>query len=446
MGRAYGSLPCLEPAARYWAILGMMKPMSDSNSQPGPRRSATPTRHQAAAICTPGLESILEAEMRSIGLKPKPGNKGVVEFRANNRQLYAANVWLRTASRVLVRVASFRATDFAHLQERAAEVDWGQWLVKGFAPEFRVTANKSKLFHTGAIAQRLHQIVGPPSIGEPTQPFVVRLDRDQVTVSVDSGGTPLNHRAWRTDIGVAPLRPTMAAAMLLGSGWDGSTPLLDPFCGSGTIVIEAALLVKGLPPGGERRFAFQEWPDFEPGAWASATAPAPKEAAFVRADGKPLIEASDREQSAIDATLANAARAGVAEVVGAEKRVVSHLTGDSGSGLVITNPPYGKRVSGGDLVPLYKRFGAVLRERRPHWGLTMVVADRALSRATDGTLKPVAGFGHGGLKVLVVSRPGARPDEPSSVATSPEPSQPGIQAESDLIPTAQDDPQSVPTE
>lgn len=364
-----------------------------------------PTRHQAAAICTPGLESILESEMAALGLKPKPGNRGVVEFRANNRQLYAANLWLRTASRVLVRIGSFKATDFDHLQRRAEEVDWASWIADGHAPEFRVTSNKSALYHTSAIAQRLHQVVGPPSIGEPVQPFVIRFDRDIATVSVDSGGVPLSHRAWRTELGVAPLRPTMAAAMLLGSGWDGTTSLIDPFCGCGTIAIEAALLARGRPPGGARQFAFQTWPDFEPGAWASVNG---------AAKGTDLpdhvkIEAFDRDAAAVAATKSNAERAGVEGNLTIDKRLVSHLTGDDEQGLVVTNPPYGKRVGDGDLLPLYKRFGAVVRERRRQYGLTVVVTDRKLGRALDGRLKPLTRFGHGGLKVSVLNRPGETP-------------------------------------
>ena len=343
--------------------------------------------------------------MSALGLKPKPGSRGVVEFRANNRQLYAANLWLRTASRILVRIGSFKATDFEHLQRRAEEIDWASWIPDGHAPEFRVTSNKSALYHTSAIAQRLHQLVGPPSLGEPVQPFVIRFDRDIATVSVDSGGVPLSHRAWRTELGVAPLRPTMAAAMLLASGWDGTTSLIDPFCGCGTIAIEAALLGRKLPPGGDRQFAFQSWPDFEPGAWASVNGAAK---GIELPDGV-SIEAFDRDPTAVAATQNNAKRAGVGGDITAEKRLVSHLTGDEGTGLMITNPPYGKRVGDGDLEPLYKRVGAVVRERRPDYDLTIVVSDRKLGRVLDGRLKPLARFGHGGLKVSVLNRPGGTP-------------------------------------
>ncbi len=382
-------------------------------------------RLDAAAICTPGLESFLEAELRDLGMKPKVGAHGVVPFRATTRQLYAANVWLRTASRILVRLATFRATDFAHLQLRASEIDWAPWIGDDVAPEFRVTSHKSKLYHTEAIAQRLHKTVGPATRGEPVQPFVVRFEKDLCTISVDTGGTPLNHRGWRRDIGIAPLRPTMAAAILMSIGWDGSVPLADPFCGSGTIVVEAALMARSMPPGGTRRYAFQTWPTFDPGTWASVQG----EIASRSAPDRPVsIEASDRDSLAVEITEKNAKRAGVADAVRVEKRVVSHLEGRTGPGWVVTNPPYGTRVGDGDLAPLYKRFGAVLRERRPEWGLAMIANDRTLARAADGRLAPATGFkgsfGHGGIKVQVLSRPGSAPASSSPDPETPEPSPP----------------------
>ena len=183
-------------------------------------RGSRGRRFEAAAICVPGLEDLCADELRALGCRPRPAGPGTVDFSASARQLYAANVWLRTASRVLVRIATFRATDFPHLQDGAAGIDWTPWIGDGMAPAFRVTTNESKLYHTSAIAQRLHQVVGPPSTGEPEQAFVVRIDRNTVTISADSSGQPLHHRPWRTEQGSAPLRTTMAAALLLATEWD----------------------------------------------------------------------------------------------------------------------------------------------------------------------------------------------------------------------------------
>ncbi len=363
------------------------------------------TPFNAAVICTPGLEFVTGAELERLGLRPKPAGPGTLSVAMTARSLYAANVWLRTATRVVVRLATFRSTDFRHLQERAAEIDWTPWLAEGVAPRFRITATDSKLYHTQAVAQRLHQVVGPPSIGEPEQLFVVRIDRNTVTISVDASGEPLHHRPWRTDLGPAPLRTTMAAALLLGVGWDGTTGLCDPFCGGGTIPIEGALLAAGLPPGGDRSFGFQDWPSFEPGTWASVRGEVEARRTPATDPGTEVaIHASDRDPDAVAAARANAERAGVSDLLKIDQRVVSHLPALGDRGLVATNPPYGRRVGDGALDGLYRRFGAVVRERLPAWDLALVCADRRLAARADRDLVRKARFRHGGLKVELLAR------------------------------------------
>lgn len=394
---------------------------------------SSPNLIEAAAVCTPGLEDLCRQELAGLGCRGRPAGPGVVEFSATVRQLYAANLWLRTANRVLARVAVFRATDFAHLQTRAAEVDWSPWLGEGQAPEFRVSANQSKLYHTEAVAQRLHRVVGPPATdGQEAQGFVVRIERNTVTISADASGPPLHQRPWRTETGMAPLRPTMAAAMILAAGWgnrptgdepagEGPPGLVDPFCGSGTVVIEAALLRLGRPPGGLRSFAFHRWPSFQPGTWASvtgaATSASPSSGGGVESDGEPVgvLMGSDRDPAAVAAARANAERAGVAEVVELSQGVVSHLGAQARTGLVATNPPYGRRVgdrrtngagrAGGNLDGLYRRLGAVARDRLPGWDLALVSPDRRLAARADRHLRPILSFGHGGIPVRVYHRP-----------------------------------------
>lgn len=426
--------------------------MSKSRPERSPSRnpSRNSSRYRAAAVCTPGLEAICSAELKQLGCKPKPGGPGIVEFDANPRQLYSANVWLRTASRVTVRMDTFRATDFFHLQDHASRIDWSKWIGPGMAPRFRISSNDSKLYHTKAIAQRLHQVSMPPSIGEPEQLFVVRIDRNNVTISADSSGESLHKRPWRTELGEAPLRTTMAAAMLMASNWDPKTGLVDPFCGSGTIGIEAALLAAGMPPGGERDFAFQDWPDFDPGSWASVAgtiassmkqadgseSPAGSESAAdgepladgesggeqaadgeAAAETEPLIRLSDRDGEMVAAAMRNAERAGVADKIHFETRVVSHLRARTGPGLLATNPPYGKRLGRNELSGLYGRLGAVARERLPEYAMAVLTPDSKLARAADGGLKSAVRFRHGGLAVELFQRD-ARPATP--VGPAPE--------------------------
>ncbi|MFV0257850.1 MAG: class I SAM-dependent RNA methyltransferase [Acidimicrobiales bacterium] len=371
--------------------------------------------HDAAAVCPPGVEDQTAAELRALGCRPRPAGPGTLAFTATDRHLYAANLWLRTATRVLVRLATFRATDFARLQERAAGLDWGRFLADGVAPRFRVTSTDSKLYHTDAIAQRLHQVVGPPAVDEPEQVFVIRIHRNTVTVSADASGEALHRRAWRTATGPAPLRATMAAAVLMAADWAPGSGLIDPFAGSGTIGIEAALMAAGLPPGGDRSFAFQTWPSFRPGTWASVTAGVPTGPGA--SPGGVRIVMADRDPSATDIVAGNAERAGVAHLVEVDTRVVAHLRARPGPGLVVTNPPYGRRLGRSSgrppgapderagLTGLYRRLGAVVRERLPEWGLVVIGPDRRLAAAADGRLQPVLGFRHGGLHVVARARP-----------------------------------------
>ncbi|MFV0523706.1 MAG: class I SAM-dependent RNA methyltransferase [Acidimicrobiales bacterium] len=382
-------------------------------------------------MSTPGLEEQTAAELRTLGVRPRPAGPGTLAFTATDRQLYAANLWLRTATRILVRLATFRATDFARLQERAAEVDWGPFLADETAPRFRVTSTDSKLYHTDAVAQRLHQVVAPPAVDEPEQVFVVRIHRNTVTISADASGESLHRRAWRTATGPAPLRPTMAAAVLMAAGWAPDSGLVDPFAGSGTIGIEAALMAAGLPPGGDRPFAFQAWPSFQPGTWASVTAGVPaRPFTGPGPAGAARIVMADRDQEATAIITANAERAGVDALVEVDTRVVAHLRARPGPGLVVTNPPYGRRLgrrSAGSgspadrarLTGLYRRLGAVTRERLPEWGLVVIGPDRRLASAADDRVRPVLGFRHGGLHVEARARPADEPVGPSNRSPGP---------------------------
>ena len=376
--------------------------------------SGRKSRYRAAAVCTPGFEAVCAAELKSLGVKPKPAGPGLLEFDANARQLYSANVWLRTAGRITVRLDTFRATDFFHLQDHASRIEWDRLIPPGHAPRFRISSNDSKLYHTKAIAQRLHQVSLPPSIGEPEQLFIGRIDRNNVTISIDSSGEALHKRPWRTELGEAPLRTTMAAAALELSDWDPAGALIDPFCGSGTIGIEAALKARGLPPGGERPFAFHDWPDFDPGSWASVVGSI---GSADNTDGPrgPII-LSDRDEAAVAMATANAERAGVAEDIEFETRVVAHLKGRTDTGAVVTNPPYGRRLGKGQLNGLYGRLGAVVRERLPGYGLTLISPDTKLAKAADGGLRSTARFRHGGLPVEVFHR-AALPTEDNSPET-----------------------------
>jgi putative N6-adenine-specific DNA methylase len=216
----------------------------------------------------------------------------------------------------------------------------------------------------------------------------------------------LHRRGYRLATAKAPLRETLAAAMLLGAEYDGSAPLLDPFCGSGTIPIEAALLARRIPPGMNRRFAFEHWPSFDAGAWRAVRARAAGE---ILPRAPAVIQGSDRDAGAIAAAASNAERAGVAGDVTLVQVPLSKCAPPPGYGLLVTNPPYGVRVSeGADLRNLYARLGAVIRERCVGWTVALLSADRKLEAELGLSLRPVWRSSNGGIRVHLSVGQGVR--------------------------------------
>ena len=344
------------------------------------------------AVSAPGLEPITAAELGAlaIGGAASPGG---VSFSGGRAELYRANLHLRTASRVLVRLGSFHAAAFAELRKKAGRLEWERYLRPGQPIAIHATCHKSKLYHSGGVVERVAGAItdrlGQPPLLEKAneeaeaagpQRVVVRLVSDQCTISLDSSGGLLHERGYRLATGKAPLRETLAAGMLLASGWDRQAPLLDPFCGAGTIAIEATLLALNVAPGRARRFAFMDWPDADERLWERLVREA---AAAELAPGKVLVWASDRDAGAVEAARANAARAGVSAAIDLSQRAISDLTAQPGPGWIVTNPPYGLRLAESrDLRNLYARFGQVLRQRCPGWRLVLLSSDPRLEHAT----------------------------------------------------------------
>ena len=298
------------------------------------------------AVAAPGLEPLVQAELEGLAgpfrIAVEAPEAGGVSFRADLAGLYAANLHLRIASRVLVRVGAFHASAFHELERRGRRLPWAGFLPPGTPARFRVTSRKSKLYHQDAVAQRLLTVSGAvPAADREAQEFVVRLFRDECTVSADASGELLHRRGYRLATAKAPLRETLAAAMLAGAGWNGAVPLLDPMCGSGTIPIEAALLARRIPPGLGRGFAFERWPGFDATVWERVRAAARERIASHAA--VPLL-GSDRDAGAVAAAAANAERAGVGHDVVWRRTAISGIEPPAAPGLVLSNPPYGARV------------------------------------------------------------------------------------------------------
>lgn len=369
-------------------------------------------RLSAFAVTALGLEKLCASELADLGIRGLP-EEGGVPFRGTLESIARANLWLRTASRVIVRVAEFKATAFFELEKQAKQVPWKRFVAPGSRVEFRVTCKKSKLYHSDAVAQRFatavewnvpgvkagraKEVEDDDATSGGVQLFIVRFVRDVCTLSVDSSGDLLHMRGYRQQLAKAPLRETLAAAMLLGAGWDGTTPLTDPMCGSGTIPIEAARIARRMAPGRDRAFAFSKWPECDQKMWKSVLAEA-RDRELAQSPVK--IEGFDRDRGGIEASHANAERAGVAADITFAAQPISALPPADGPGLVAVNPPYGVRV--GETEPLrnlYAQLGNVLRANRPGWQLALLSADRTLERQVNLTLEERFATRNGGIPV-----------------------------------------------
>ena len=364
-------------------------------------------RHDCYAICPPGVEDLTASELGALGITPGATEPGGVAFQATTSELYAANLQLRTANRVVIRLAEFPAKAFYELERKAKRVPWAGVVAPGAAVRFRVTSRKSKLYHLQGIAERLANAVeggratsdGGDEQG--SQLFIVRVHRDVVTVSADSSGELLHRRGYRQAGGKAPLRETLAAAMLLGAGYDGSAPLVDPFAGSGTIPIEAALLARRIAPGLQRAFAFEGWPSFDRVAWAAVRDDA---TGRIRAPAPAPILGSDRDTGAVVAACGNAERAGVGGDVSFREAALSDLAAPQGRGFLVCNPPYGVRLGETkDLRDLFARLGAVARARCRGFCLALLSADEGLERHVGIPLTVRWRSNNGGIPVRLVT-------------------------------------------
>jgi putative N6-adenine-specific DNA methylase len=394
---------------------------------------SSPDSFKIFASTAPGLESIAAGELKALGIRGRQEIGGVA-FDGDLERLYEANLWLRTASRVVVRLGSFHASTFYELERRAKRLPWADFLPANGAVRLRVTCRKSKLYHSDAVAERVLSAITSStsrviegsaavvdddnaddentdasnpasdrqrkSAGESAQLFVVRIVHDQCEVSADSSGELLHRRGYRQEMAKAPLRETLAAAMVLASGWKGREPLLDPMCGSGTIPIEAAMIARRIAPGSRRTFQFTSWPGFELERWNRVLESA--KTGVTEFSGE--ILGADRDAGAIQAAARNAERAGVSGDVSFSTEALSGSIAAidesvKESGLILTNPPYGVRVGeSDDLRNLYARLGFLLKSK-PGWRLGVLTSDSTLVRQTRLPLRPRFSTSNGGIPV-----------------------------------------------
>lgn len=324
--------------------------------------------YELIATTTFGLEAIVKRELVDLGFEIIETENGKVTFKSDIRGIVKANLWLRCADRVLLKVAQFKAITFDELFEKTKKIDWSEFIPKNGRFPVDGQSVKSTLFSISdsqaivkkAIVENLktkYKLEWFPEDG-PVFNVKVSLLKDIATLTIDTSGNALHKRGYRQNAVIAPLKETLAAALVKLSFWNKDRVLIDPFCGSGTIAIEAALIGKNIAPGLYREFASMSWPLIENEIWKEAT-----REALTMIDNTSSIEifGYDNVQENIDASIANAEEAGVLDCIKFELKDFYDLNLTDDYSVIITNPPYGERLSELEEVKnLYKVFGQKL--------------------------------------------------------------------------------------
>lgn len=351
------------------------------------------------------LESLLADELRTLGIDSAVETRAGVNVSGELADAYRICLHSRVAGRVLLPISTFEATDADMLYAAVREIDWREHLGPEQTLSVQVDSARSQIAHTQFAAQRIKDAIVDqfrdiggtrPSV-DPARPDLAircRLFRDQAKLFIDLSGDALHRRGWRIQGGAAPLKETLAAAMLLRAGWPelaaNGGELLDPLCGVGTLVIEGAMIAADIAPGLLRDYwGFSGWRGHDAGAWAQLLA----EAKERRATGlhrlsrsTTTLRGSDIDASAVNAATANAARAGLAGHVRFERRALSDCRPDHPGaegpkrGLLITNPPYGERIGAEDLTGLYQEIGGLLRNHFDGWRAAVMTGNPDLGK------------------------------------------------------------------
>ncbi|MEQ1613996.1 MAG: class I SAM-dependent RNA methyltransferase [Hyphomicrobiaceae bacterium] len=393
-------------------------------------------------VAAPGLETALWAEARSLGFKTARYVPGGVTMKGGWPDVWRANLEIRGAGRVMVRLGSFKAMHLAQLDKRARQFPWRQVLRPGVPFRVEAACKKSRIYHSGAAAERIERAIAE-ELGAPVSPEAqvlirARIEDDLVTIGIDTSGELLHKRGHKEAVAKAPMRETMAALFLRQCGYDGVEPVVDPMCGSGTFVIEAAEIAAGLKPGRSRHFAFEQLATFDGVAWEAMRAPAsgpaperPRETASgpgleqlsetasglaperpsETASGRTIdatqavrFHGSDLDAGAINMSRANAERAGVAAMTEFRQLEITELVAPAGTpGLVIINPPYGTRIGEKQrLQHLYRSLGTTLMKRFSGWRVGLITTDASLAKMTGLPFQPPGPpVSHGGLRVVL---------------------------------------------
>jgi putative N6-adenine-specific DNA methylase len=335
-----------------------------------------------------GLEPLLEKEIASLGargVKPVPGG---VSFTSDWLTCYRVNFWSRIASRVLWRIAQFDYQNEDGLYREVKALDWRRHFGVERTLRVNVTAQKSPLksldFATlrikDAVCDRFRDDLGRRPDVERQDPDVrvhAFLDGTRATLYLDTSGAPLFKRGWRHGVADAPLRENLAAGIVMLTGWRPQEPLLDPMCGSGTLLVEAAAMARGRAPGAKRGFAFEKLSVFDDAAWQTVKGEEKK----ADAESDLRLFGSDTDPKALNAARRNLAEAGIERWVRLERSDILERTAPAAAGVMVANPPYGERIGSAEaLAAFYPRLGDALKRRFAGWRCFIFTADLRLPK------------------------------------------------------------------
>ena len=351
-------------------------------------------------VTAPGLEELLRAEAVEKGFRKPKAEAGGVTVKGDWSAVWRANLELRGASKVLVRLDRFRAAHLSHLEKAARALSWGDVLRRDVPVRVEAVCKKSKIYHSGAVAERIANAIkdtlGAPIVDNAPVVVKARIFRDVCTLSLDTSGEPLHKRGHKEAVNKAPMRENLAALFLRACDYKGREPVLDPMCGSGTFVIEAAEIAARLNPGRTRAFAFENLATFDASAWQEL------KGRQIPIEPKAHFWGFDQDPGAVRMSRDNAERAGVAPWCRFEACSVDALVRPDGPpGLIIINPPYGTRIGEQKkLSPLYRAMGDRLQSTFGGWRVGLVTNAEPLALATGLSFETAIGpVDHGGLGV-----------------------------------------------
>lgn len=343
------------------------------------------------ATSTFGLEAVVKREVEKLGYNIIQSENGKITYEGDERAIVKSNLWLRTADRVLVKMGEFNAYEFEELFQNVRKIPWEKWIpVDG---NFKVDCSsvKSKLFSMRscqsvtekAIVERLARAYKVKHFKKSGASYVVKVTllKDRATITLDTTGVGLFKRGYKTHAVAAPLKETMASALVQLSFWRDGRLLVDPCCGSGTIPIEAAMYEMNIAPGLNRKFASEEWDVIPTELWKEE-----RKAAFeaINHDKDIRIEAYDINPEAIEAAKENAVEAGVDHCIEFKRMNMVNMEAKEESGVIITNPPYGQRI--GEQEEIQKIFKKLKRftKDNPTWSLFMITPDKNVEKDVFG--------------------------------------------------------------